>query len=158
MRHFKRPQPKPLYSKEELEDIENLIAFAQKEFRDWVFPWFAPAIERAAKLGWKCGKTSASLWNEHPSGLRVMLSGNTESDGNKWLHLSVSRKDRLPKWDELKAARAVFLTEDLKALQIFPPKEEYVNDNPFVLHLWVNLTKDPLPDFRTKLPGGKFTI
>lgn len=56
-------------------------------------------------------------------------------DAGLW-HLSISRKDRLPNYDELKYARYTYLPEVKYAAQIFPPKSEFVNMHQFCLHLW----------------------
>jgi hypothetical protein len=51
-------------------------------------------------------------------------------------HLSLSRKDRLPSYDELKQARYQFLPDVPYVVQIFPPQEDFVNVHDFCLHLW----------------------
>ncbi len=51
-------------------------------------------------------------------------------------HLSISRKDRLPSYDELKSARYQFLPDVPYMVQIFPPEEDFVNLHDFCLHLW----------------------
>lgn len=51
-------------------------------------------------------------------------------------HLSISRKDRLPSYDELKSARYQFLPEVPYMVQIFPPEKDFVNVHEFCLHLW----------------------
>lgn len=51
-------------------------------------------------------------------------------------HLSMSRKDRLPSYDELRDARYQFLPDVRYVAQIFPPKDEFVNVHQFCLHLW----------------------
>ncbi len=56
-------------------------------------------------------------------------------DDGLW-HLSISRKDRLPTYDELKDARYQFLPDVEYAIQVFPPKSEFVNLHTFCLHLW----------------------
>jgi hypothetical protein len=56
-------------------------------------------------------------------------------DNGAW-HLSISTKDKLPSYKEIKAARYTFLPNELYFAEIFPPKEEFVNLHPFVRHLW----------------------
>lgn len=56
-------------------------------------------------------------------------------DGGLW-HLSISAKDRLPTYEELKAARYKYMAGCRYVAQIFPPPEEFVNLHPNVLHLW----------------------
>lgn len=64
-------------------------------------------------------------------------------DAGKW-HLSISRKDRLPNYDEIKYARYAYLPEDIVVAQLFPPKEDLVNLHQFCLHLW-ELVPEELP-------------
>ena len=79
-------------------------------------------------------------------GQRVILSGDREEDGRRWLHLSTSFQDHIPTWEELRDAKELFLG-DRTALQVLPRKEKYVNVHPHVLHLWVCLDEEVVPDF-----------
>lgn len=79
--------------------------------------------------------------------LVVILSGRTEQDGRRWLHLSVSHRGRLPTWKELVEVKELFLGEEKYAYQIIPPRSMYVNINPNVLHLFHCVDENPLPDF-----------
>jgi hypothetical protein len=84
--------------------------------------------------------------------LRAILA--TESvDGQLWAHLSVSAQvpARIPTWGELRWHKEYFLG-DRKAIQVLPPRAEFVNHHPHVLHLFVPLETDPLPDFRRMHP------
>ena len=66
-----------------------------------------------------------------------------------WLHVSVSRRDRIPSYEELNEVRRIFVGAGLKAIQVFPALKEVVNHHPFCLHLFASLEeRDPLPDFR----------
>ena len=80
--------------------------------------------------------------------LHVICSARTEADGKRWMHVSCSRRNRLPSWEELKLVKDTFIGRERKAIQILPPESEYVNLHFFVLHLWSCLDGDPLPDFR----------
>lgn len=66
-----------------------------------------------------------------------------------WAHLSVGGGfvKRLPSWTELRWCKQYFIG-DRKAVQVLPPRAEYVNENPHVLNLYAPLERDPLPDFR----------
>lgn len=80
-------------------------------------------------------------------------------DGSLWAHLSASAMaaKRVPSWDELRWCKEYFLG-DRKAVQILPPRAEYVNINPHVLHLYAPLERDPLPDFRGTDSTGTVAI
>ena len=75
------------------------------------------------------------------------MVGEFEYEGEKWLHVSCSRKDKFPKWKELKEVKELFIGKDRRAVQVFPKKSEYVNIHPNCLHLWCCLERDTIPDF-----------
>lgn len=69
------------------------------------------------------------------------------SDGMGWEHVSVSRRDRAPLWDEMCQIKAMFWGEEDCVIQFHPPQSEYINNHPFCLHLWRMVGADfPLPD------------
>jgi hypothetical protein len=78
--------------------------------------------------------------------LIAIVSISVESDGRRWLHMSLSHWNRVPTWGELRDAKQLFLG-DVYAYQVLPPKSQYVNINPKVLHLWHCLDGAPLPEF-----------
>lgn len=88
-------------------------------------------------------------------GLTVIVSGAVEADGKPWVHLSLARKSRIPSYDDMSLVRRLFLGEDVKSIQVFPKKEQYVNLNPYVLHLFVCLALegDGLPEFSGTIAG-----
>ena len=58
------------------------------------------------------------------------------SDGMGWEHISVSRQDRCPTWNEMCQVKDLFWDEDDCVVQYHPPKSDYVNLHPYCLHLW----------------------
>ena len=80
-------------------------------------------------------------------GLRVIASAGLEEDGKWWLHVSASRKTRMPTWGDLRRAKDIFIGPNVSAIQVLPKQDDWININPFVLHLWHCLDDDPLPDF-----------
>jgi hypothetical protein len=58
------------------------------------------------------------------------------SDAMGWEHVSVSRSDRCPTWDEMCQVKAMFWDDDNCVVQFHPPRSEYVNNHPNCLHLW----------------------
>jgi hypothetical protein len=97
-------------------------------------------------------------WEKIGDNLKVLVSTATEADGRVWLHVSMSRPARLPSWSDVKRVKNAFIGKDRKAIQVFPADREYVNDHPFVLHLFCCLDGDPLPDFRRAAPGGRLSL
>ncbi len=62
------------------------------------------------------------------------------SDGEGWEHVSVSISiqgiTRIPKWEEMSFIKRLFWDDGDCVIQFHPPKSEYVNCHPDVLHLW----------------------
>ena len=59
---------------------------------------------------------------KHQQKLRIIAS-----DGFGWEHVSVSRRDRCPTWEEMCQIKALFWDEDDCVIQYHPPRSEYVN-------------------------------
>jgi hypothetical protein len=124
---------------------QNMAAFTS-----WVWPAYEPFCRQLNPKHWRV------LPPTHPAmrafyrkdGLYVIVSGWEESDGQRWLHLSASRKSKVPSYEDLCALKRSFFGAEAMAYQLFPPQSEHVNDHPFVLHLWACLDGRPTPDFR----------
>lgn len=58
------------------------------------------------------------------------------SDQEGWDHVSVSFPGRCPTWSEMCYVKSLFFNEEELVLQFHPPKSDYINDHPYVLHLW----------------------
>jgi hypothetical protein len=64
-----------------------------------------------------------------------------------WEHVSVSRQDRCPLWDEMCQIKSMFWDEDDCVIQYHPPRSEYVNLHKNCLHLWRPIGIElPMPD------------
>ena len=69
------------------------------------------------------------------------------SDGMGWEHISVSRKDRPPLWDEMCQIKNLFWGDEDCVIQYHPPRSQYVNNHPNCLHLWRPIGIElPMPD------------
>jgi len=119
------------------------------EAEDWAFRHFA---DLGVPLNWHRYESPFLSYRKIADKVTVIVSGSTEADGRRWLHVSVSRPSRLPTWDDLREVKDTFIGRDRKAIQVLPPAAEYVNIHPNVLHLWACLDDDGLPDFRKE--GG----
>lgn len=53
-----------------------------------------------------------------------------------WEHVSVSRKNRCPTWEEMCAVKDMFFEKEECAIQYHPRESEYVNNHPYCLHIW----------------------
>lgn len=68
-------------------------------------------------------------------------------DAFGWEHVSVSRQDRCPTWDEMCQVKDLFWDEDDCVIQYHPPKSEYVNNHKYCLHLWRPIGVElPMPE------------
>ena len=76
------------------------------------------------------------------------------SDGEDWEHVSVSLPDRCPTWGEMTYIKDLFWGEDDCVVQYHPPKEDYINNHPYCLHLWRSIDKE-MPKPRFELVGLK---
>ena len=63
-----------------------------------------------------------------------------------WRHVSVSNPERLPTQAEMLAVRDRFFGVPATVIQIFPPREFWVNAHEFCLHLWQRLDGSFLPE------------
>lgn len=58
------------------------------------------------------------------------------SNGGGWDHVSVSRKDRCPTWEEMCLVKDYFFEPEDVVVQFHPRTSEYRNLHPYCLHLW----------------------
>ena len=77
------------------------------------------------------------------------------SDGLGWEHVSVSRFDRTPLWDEMCRLKALFWDDQDCVVQYHPPEADYVNNHSHCLHLWRPVGVELLrpPSLLVGIPG-----
>lgn len=85
------------------------------------------------------------------NGLYVIVSP-TKYNGEEWLHVSFSRKSRIPDYKDIQLVRKDFIGTDKKSIMVFPSEEHYVNIAKYCLHLWYSKT-NPIPDFDVEIAG-----
>ena len=56
--------------------------------------------------------------------------------GMNWDHVSVSMPDRCPTWEEMCWVKKLFWNDNETVIQFHPSEEKYINNHPYVLHLW----------------------
>lgn len=76
-------------------------------------------------------------WDHSLTDMRVLRSLSTVKNGENWIHVSISRQDRLPTWQEIAKVRDEFLGDDVEAYHVAPMRKDYVNVHAHCLHLWV---------------------
>jgi hypothetical protein len=109
--------------------------------------WVGPFLPRVLPSGWREIPGADGAKYVAPDGMSVIVSGAFELDGKRWLHVSCSRRERLPSWEDLRAVKDRFIGLEALALQVLPPQSRYINLNPHVLHLWHCVDAEPVPDF-----------
>lgn len=72
--------------------------------------------------------------------LKGLLIIATSAGG--WDHVSVSRKDRCPTWEEMELIKRIFFERDECAMQLHVPVKEHINNHPYCLHIWRPLYED----------------
>jgi hypothetical protein len=83
-------------------------------------------------------------------GLYVMVSGRTEQDGRRWLHVSYSRRDKIPDYRDTTLVKETFIGKDRYAYAVYPTAKDHVNIARYCLHLWCCIDAPDgmaLPDF-----------
>ena len=68
-------------------------------------------------------------------GSRVLI-GHEDRNGKPRWHLSISRADRYPGWDEIRDARYSLVPLGICMAMLLPPPNEYVDIHPNCFHLW----------------------
>jgi hypothetical protein len=68
----------------------------------------------------------------------------TISDGMGWKHLSIKNAQRrtLPTWNIMSRVKDLFFSDEEWVIQYHPAREDYINDHPWVLHLWRPLNEE----------------
>lgn len=79
----------------------------------------------------------------------LIIASIATYENEVWYHVSFSLRDSIPTYQQTAWVRTAMFAPHLKALHVFPPVDEHFSFHPNCLHLWANLERDPLPDFRT---------
>jgi len=56
--------------------------------------------------------------------------------GDGWEHVSISHANKIPSWATMCQVKALFWDDEDTVMQLHPPRSEWVNNHPMVLHLW----------------------
>lgn len=111
--------------------------------------WQGPEADPRTPAGifwWSHGHkvlTFASPWDAGAPD----LPGGTHA--GLWLHVSVSRRDRCPSYEELTEVRDRLFRATDTVLHVWPPRDEHFSLHPNCLHLWTPMDGSrPIPDLR----------
>ena len=69
------------------------------------------------------------------NGCRILVSHDPSDEGGHIWHISISRRDRDPSWQEIATARYRILPDVEEMAMFLPPLDEYVNLHKFTFHL-----------------------
>lgn len=84
--------------------------------------------------------------------LAVIVSVAVYDDGREWLHVSMSRKNRIPSYSDIVLVKQSFIGVNKKAVMVFPEQENHVNIHNNCLHLFY-CAENPLPEFSGFIGG-----
>lgn len=76
----------------------------------------------------------------------VVMASVAEYNNTEWLHISFSRKNRMPDYNDIQIVKRNFIGDDKKAIMVFPEWKNHVNICEHCLHLFYS-ADNPLPDF-----------
>jgi hypothetical protein len=79
------------------------------------------------------------------------------SSSEGWDHVSCSRKNRCPNWEEMEHVKRLFFRDGETAMQLHVPPSEHISVHPFCLHLWRPLDQEipkPRPEFVATVRGS----
>jgi len=79
------------------------------------------------------GNNGAFQFRQKPGGVMLTVIA---SDGAGWEHVSISRPDRVPSWDEMCWIKSLFWDDEDCVVQFHAPRSEWVNNHRHCLHLW----------------------
>ena len=100
----------------------------------------------------------ATVWIHPLMHIKVLRSFAYFDHDEKWIHISFSREDRIPSWSDLTKVKNDFLGDEREAIKLIPKKNDYVNFDPFCLHIWSPLQSIAVYTSFPNLRNLKFEI
>lgn len=97
--------------------------------------------------------TNKRAFLETVPNLAVIVTGASELDGRRWLHLCVARPKHRPSYGDMVAVKHLFLGDRL-AFQIYPDMASAINAPVNCSYLFHCIDGQPLPIFSTQLAVG----
>lgn len=83
---------------------------------------------------------------ESTFGLKVLVTAEDRGpETGVWLHVSLSRRNKLPSWSDVREVKDIFIGRERCAMHMIPPEEFYINLHPHTLHLWSRLDAPTVP-------------
>lgn len=104
---------------------------------DWTHLEFAR--KRDGQMASPSGVRYGAFYYVHVRTTLIIIASEGDEEV-PWEHVSVRAADykgeRIPTWDEMCFVKGLFWDDEEAVVQFHPPKSEYVNNHPHVLHLW----------------------
>lgn len=69
-------------------------------------------------------------------GLQIIVSKDNTAKWGELLHVSVSRPDKYPSWDEIVQVKLHFFGDMKDSMMLIPKRTNYVNVHKNCFHLW----------------------
>jgi len=71
-----------------------------------------------------------------PKGQTLRIISSEGDAEYPWEHISISLEHRCSNWPEMQFVKEMFWDDDECVVQFHPTKDNYVNNHPYVLHMW----------------------
>lgn len=112
-------------------------------------------IENAKRLWGSAGDHEAGMFRV-PSSIDGAQITIIASVGEGWDHVSASRVDRCPTWEEMEQIKRMFFRDDECAFQLHVPPSDHISVHPHCLHIWRPVNgKFPMPPSWMVGPKGR---
>jgi hypothetical protein len=72
--------------------------------------------------------------------LRIIANDADPQLTDNWEHVSVSTARRCPNWIEMCFVKELFWQDEELVIQFHVPRSQHINNHPYVLHLWRDVT------------------
>ena len=96
-------------------------------------------------------------YQQRKGGLRVLIDHAIKADGRRWIHVSVSRKERTPSHEDMALVKSTFIGDHRYAYSVWAPVAVHVNIHPYCLHIWALMDESSdgavLPEFSDIVDG-----
>ena len=99
------------------------------------FDQWRDCSKRVFELYGNAGDAGAGVFNVPVLSTGTMLHV-IASVGDGWDHVSVSRTDRCPTWEEMVYVKRAFFKRNEWAMELHPPEADNISRHPYCLHLW----------------------
>lgn len=101
-------------------------------------------VDGRKRFGWSGDHACGAFVVPSPIDGAPMSVIATDGTGSGWQHVSVSRRNRTPNWQEMEHVIQLFGLPDEVWMQLHVPAADHINIHPYTLHWWMP-THTPIP-------------